>query len=29
LPMSQDRRLQSWLDELEWAIEDVAANGWR
>lgn len=29
LPRSQDRKLQEWLDTLEWAIEDVAANGWR
>jgi hypothetical protein len=28
LPRSQDRQLQSWLDELEWAIEEVAQNGW-
>ncbi len=28
LPRSQDRKLQSWLEELEWAIEEVAQNGW-
>lgn len=29
LTRSMDRELQSWLDELEWAIEEVAKNGWR
>jgi hypothetical protein len=25
----REREIQNWLDTLEWAIEDVAANGWR
>lgn len=28
LTSSMDREIQSWLDDLEWAIEEIAKNGW-